>query len=112
MQFENKNARSKFHYGLSYNKKDNKPRNQFEKELYALKQDARNIRDISFIMKTVMGNACYSDKERDAQISKGEKIGNLDDVELKMLNNGWDVRKKLASKLMTDFGLLIKKVDV
>ena len=109
MEFENKKCRSEFHYGLSYNKKDNKPRNDFEKELYKLKHDARHIRDVSFIMNTILGNACYSDKEKDAQINKGEKLGNLNDEELKMLNDGWDLRTRLAKRLMTDLTVLLKK---
>ena len=74
-----------------------------------LKADAKRIRDLSFIMNTVLGNACYSDKEKDAQISKAEKIGNLDDEELDLLNVGWDLRTTLARKLMVDLKKLIKE---
>lgn len=62
-------------------------------------------------MNTVLGNACYSDKERDAQITKGEKIGNLNDDELALLNEGWNLRTKLARKLMVDLKILIKRYN-
>ena len=70
---------------------------------------AKHIRRLSFIMNTILGNACYSDKEKDAQIVKGEKIGNLDDRELQLINAGWDLRKQLANNLMTDLENCITK---
>lgn len=81
------------------------------KGIIKLESDAKQIRRLSFIMNTILGNACYSDKEKDAQINKGEKLGNLNDKELQLLNKGWDLRKKLANKLMTDLTVLIDNVD-
>jgi len=81
------------------------------KELLKLEVNAKHIRRLSFIMNTVLGNACYSDKERDAQITKGEKIGNLNDDELALLNEGWNLRTKLARKLMVDLKILIKRYN-
>jgi len=79
------------------------------RELLKLEADAKHIRRLSFIMNTVLGNACYSDKEKEAQINKAEKVGNLDDDELDLLNVGWDLRTKLARKLMMDLKTLIKE---
>lgn len=81
------------------------------RELLKLESDAKHIRRLSFIMNTVLGNACYSDKEKDAQISKAEKVGNLDDEELDLLNVGWDLRTKLARSLMTDLKVLINQYN-
>jgi len=84
------------------------------RDLLKLEVDAKHIRRLSFIMNTILGNACYSNKEKDAQISKGEKLGSLDDRELKLLNDGWDLRTKLAQELMGHLENMIdeyKKVD-
>lgn len=67
-----------------------------------LENDAKTIRRISFIVNTVMGNACYSDKEREKMIHKGETLGNLNQEEKDLLNIAWDKRNELAKKLMND----------
>lgn len=84
---------------------------EFNKRTLSLETDAKRIRRLSFIMNTILGNACYSDKERDAQINKGEKLGNLNDEELQLINNGWNMRTKLAKKLMEDLAIAFKEAD-
>lgn len=96
-------------YGLSYNNKDNRPKTRFERELYSLKKDAKYIRDLGFIMNTILGSACYSNKELENQISKGERLGNLNNDELKMLKDGWHLRQLLAGELMDNLKILIEK---
>ena len=82
-----------------------------DKNILRLELDAKRIRKLSFVMNTILGNACYSDKERDAQITKGEKLGSLNDTELKMLNDGWDLRNNLAKKLLIDLRVFLKKYN-
>lgn len=81
------------------------------KDICMLESDAKRIRRLSFIMNTILGNACYSEKEKEAQINKGEKLGNLDDDELALLDEGWDLRTRLAKTLLTDLRVILKKYN-
>lgn len=58
-------------------------------------------------MNTIMANACYSDKEMQDQITMAEKLGNLDDIEMDLLNKAWKTRKQLARELIDEFNIFL-----
>lgn len=51
-------------------------------------------------MNTILANNCYSEKEIEKQIEKGQTIGNLNNTELKLLRLSWDYRKKKVSNCL------------
>lgn len=72
------------------------------RRILKLENDAKLIRRLNFIANTILANACYSEKEETAMINRGEKIGNLNDIEKEMLHKTWSTRRDLANKLLSD----------
>jgi len=71
-------------------------------KILKLESDAKIVRKLSFILNTVLGNACYSEKERDKMIEKGQNLGNLNDKELELINKVWEKRTEMADDIMTE----------
>lgn len=111
MQFENKKARNKYSYGLSYNHKDNRATSIEEQTIYYLLQDVRQLNRIKRIMNTILANSCYADKERIAQINRASQTGILSKEELNVLNKAWDLRKKIAHKLIHGLTFYLEQYD-
>lgn len=65
---------------------------------------ARKIRLIRQIRNAMLSSGAYSDSNRELQIRKSSQIGNLNDNELKMVNETWDMQKLLSEELQEMWG--------
>lgn len=78
------------------------PDGMIRKKINKFESDAKLIRKLSFALNTVLGNACYSDKEKSTMIKKGQELGNLDNKELELVNKVWDKRTEMAKTLLDE----------
>ena len=70
--------------------------------------DAKTVRRISYIVHTILGNACYSDREEKRMIGRGQNLGSLDDEELKLIHDSWDLRREMTkNKLIKELQVIL-----
>lgn len=70
--------------------------------LYEMEKKARIIKQIQFISNTIIANACYHTKEMENQLLIAEKTGHMTNEERDIVCKAWEIRNKLALKLMQD----------
>lgn len=70
--------------------------------LYEMEKKARIIKQIQYISNTIIANACYHTKEMENQLAIAERTGNMTKEEREIICKAWDIRNKLALKLMQD----------
>lgn len=89
--------KKKYINGKAYSSIGRRSKNPLLSEML---KKAKFIRDIRKIRNAMLSSGAYSDKEKEKQIRMAEIQGDLNDEELRMVNETWEEQNELSKEIM------------
>ena len=75
---------------------------QSNKKLLRIEQKTKKLERLRKINNSMLGSGAYSDKERDAQIARAERFGDLTTDERTIVERIWEHRKEITLEIIDD----------